>query len=503
MTIRTSGILLHITCLFNRFGIGDLGPGAYRFADMLAESGQSIWQVLPLNPTDSAHEHSPYHSISAFAGNPLLISPDLLKEAGWVSADKAEEGLGEINGHVDFDSMKKYKECLFDKAFDRFERQGEKIDGFRAFCKQAADWLDDYALFTILRRQFTPQSWSKWPIQLRDRKSEALSEIKDQYAKPILKEKFLQYLFFSQWHALKTYCNRLGIRIFGDIPIYMPYESVDVWANPGQFKLGDNLEPLGLSGVPPDYFSATGQLWGHPVYDWKMQQQNRYPWWTRRIEHNINIFDIIRIDHFRGFVGYWEVSPGAETAQAGKWVDAPAEDFLDSLYKRFRCLPIVAEDLGTITPDVIEVIRHFGLPGMRVLQFGFGEGDFPGSTHLPHRYEKNCVVYTGTHDNNTTVGWYENEINEETRKNLHQYLGRKSFEDGIHWEMIRLAMMSVADTTIIPLQDLVGHNSHARMNTPGQCKGNWSWRMTRDELSAEIREQLKLVTRIYGRSVGI
>jgi 4-alpha-glucanotransferase len=500
MNIRTSGVLLHITSLFNRYGIGDLGSAAFRFAHILTETSQSIWQVLPLNPTDSSHGHSPYYSISAFAGNPLLISPDLLENAGWVTAEETQKGLCETNGHVDFDATKKYKECLFNKAFERFITQGGKNEDFWSFCEKADGWMDDYALFTLLKQQFAGEPWNKWPIPIRDRKPEALFEIKNQYAKPILREKFLQYLFFSQWYELKAYCNRMGIRIFGDMPIYMPYDSVDVWANPKQFKLDDNLEPMGLSGVPPDYFSATGQLWGHPVYDWKMQQQERYPWWTRRIKHNMDIFDIVRIDHFRGLVGFWEVSPGAKTAQTGKWIAAPAEDFLTFLYKRFGNLPIVAEDLGTITPDVIEVLRRFDLPGMRVLQFGFGEGDFPHSTHLPHLYEKNCVVYTGTHDNNTTVGWYETEINEKVKENVHRYLGRKSFENGINWEMIRMAMMSVAEMAIIPVQDLLGLNAYARMNIPGKSNDNWRWRMTQDELTAEIREHFRMVTCIYGRS---
>ncbi len=497
MTVRSSGVLLHITCLFNRFGIGDLGPAAYRFADLLAESGQSTWQVLPLNPTDPGHGNSPYHSISAFAGNTLLISPELLVAQDWVSEEEVEEGFGETEGYVDFNAVIKYKERLFDNAFDRFQNRRKTIPEFECFCNNA-DWLDDYALFVVLRRQYPGKSWNQWPRILRDRNAEAISEAQENFSDQIKKEKFLQYLFYSQWHKLKKYCNQRGIRIFGDIPIYMPYESVDVWANPGQFKLDDQLKPLGLSGVPPDYFSSTGQLWGHPVYDWKEQQLNRFPWWTRRIELNLDIFDIIRIDHFRGLVGFWEVAPGEETAQRGKWVEAPAFDFLGFLFRRFGCLPIVAEDLGTITPDVKEVLWRFGLPGMRVLQFAFGD-DFPDCTHLPHLYEKKCVVYTGSHDNNTVRGWYINEIDDAIKKKLHQYLGRTVPENEIHWEMIRMAMMSVADTVIIPLQDLAGLGSEARMNTPGKGEGSWGWRMSRDHFTPEIQEKLRQMTRTYGR----
>jgi 4-alpha-glucanotransferase len=497
MTVRSSGILLHVTCLFNRFGIGDLGPAAYHFADLMAESGQTTWQVLPMNPTDPSHGNSPYHSISAFAGNTLLISPELMKAQGLVSEEDLVECFDDTTGYVDFISAIKHKERLFDKAFDQFEKQQQTMADFECFCNDA-DWLDDYALFVVLRRQYSDQSWSQWPEPLRDRKADALSEIKETFARQIHKEKFLQYLFYSQWHKLKKYCNKKGIRIFGDIPIYMPYESADVWTNPGQFKLDNNLKPLGVSGVPPDYFSSTGQLWGHPLYDWKKQQHERYPWWTRRIELNLNIFDIVRIDHFRGLVGYWEVAPGEETAQNGKWVEAPAEDFLGFLTKRFGCLPIVAEDLGTITYDVINVIQRFNLPGMRVLQFAFG-GDFPKCTHLPHMHEKNCLVYTGSHDNNTIIGWYKNEIDDHTRQKLHQYLGRQDLEDDIHWEMIRVAMMSVANTVIIPFQDLAGLGPEARMNTPGKSENLWRWRMTRDQFTPFIRKKLQQLTWTYDR----
>jgi 4-alpha-glucanotransferase len=497
MTVRSSGVLLHVTSLFNRFGIGDLGPGAYRFADFLAESGQTTWQVLPMNPIDPEHGNSPYHSFSAFAGNTLLISPESLAEEGLVSAEEIREGLDESKEYVDFVEVMKYKERLFDKAFDRFKNQRETIAGFECFCKDS-EWLDDYALFVVLRRQYSGQTWNQWPTSLRDRNTDAISEIKNKFDDQIRKEKFLQYLFYSQWYRLKKYCNRKGIRIFGDIPIYMPYESVDVWANPRQFKLDDQLKPLGVSGVPPDYFSSTGQLWGHPLYDWKQQQYHRYPWWTQRVELNLDIFDIVRIDHFRGLVGYWEVPPEEKTALNGKWIEAPAEDFLGFLNRRFGCLPIIAEDLGTITPDVKEIIWRFGLPGMRVLQFAFG-GDFPNSTHLPHLHEKNCVVYTGSHDNNTSVGWYKKEIDDITKKNLHQYLGRGDLENDIHWVMIRLAMMSVADTAIIPMQDLAGLGPETRMNTPGKTQDLWQWRMTRDQFTPGIREKLREMTRTYGR----
>ncbi len=496
MSTRSSGVLLHMTCLFNRFGIGDLGPEAYRFADMLAESGQSTWQVLPINPTDLGHGNSPYHSVSAFAGNTLLISPELLCEEGWVDRKEIEKGFSQTDGYIDFPSVVKFKEQLFDQAFERFENS-EKPPAFECFCSRA-DWLDDYALFTALRKHYAGQSWNQWPSSLRNRNPEALHEAIEYFSSHIRKEKFLQYMFYSQWQKLKRYCNQRGIRIFGDIPIYMPYESVDVWTGPEQFKLDDNLEPLGLSGVPPDYFSSTGQLWGHPVYDWQQQQQNRYPWWTRRIEFNLGIFDIVRIDHFRGLVGYWEVPPGEDTAQRGKWVEAPAEDFLGYLCKRFGCLPIVAEDLGTITPDVNEVIRKFALPGMRVLQFAFGD-DFPFSTHLPHLHEKKCVVYTGSHDNNTLLGWYSEEIDHQTQKNLHQYLGRSVPDDKINWEMIRMAMMSVGESAIIPMQDLAGLGAEARMNTPGKGDGSWRWRMTADAFTPRTREKFQQMTRTYGR----
>ncbi len=497
MKVRSSGVLLHPTSLFTDCGIGDLGPAAYRFADMLSKSGQSIWQVLPMNPTESGHGNSPYHSISTFAGNPVLISPELLAQAGLIDSDDTGGKSAGKEGHVDFDAAAKYKERLFRKAFDRYEKRRESAPGFELFLDRT-DWLEDYALFKVLRSKYPGKSWNQWPGPLRDREPDALAETKEKFASELRREEFLQYLFYSQWHRLKEYCNRRGIRIFGDVPIYMPYESVDVWVNPKQFKLDENLKPLGLSGVPPDYFSATGQLWGHPVYDWHEQRQTRFAWWTRRIEHNLGIFDIVRIDHFRGLVGFWEVAPGERTAQYGHWVDAPAEDFLNVVFKRFGSAPIVAEDLGTITPDVNETIHKFGLPGMRVLQFAFG-GDFPRSTHLPHFHEKNCVVYTGSHDNNTAAGWYKSEIDEETKGNFRQYLGRSPAEDEIHWELIRLAMTSIANTAVIPMQDLIGLGPEARMNTPGEGEGNWTWRMTQDQFAPGIMERLALMTRTYGR----
>jgi len=495
MRMRRSGILMHLTSLPSDFGIGDFGPGAYRFADFLSQAKQGYWQILPLNPTDLAYGNSPYHSISAFAYNPLLISPDLLLEEGLL--DKGDVAcLPDFpREKVDFPAVVAFKNTLFQKAFQRFRPGFE----YRKFCSENASWLEDYALFVAVKEKNEVCAWSGWDQPVKDRHTEALASLREELRIRIDKEKFLQYVCDRQWRALKEYCNRKMIHIIGDIPIYVDYDSVDVWAAPEIYKLDEEKKPYAVAGVPPDYFSATGQLWGNPLYDWEELQRQNFDWWIRRVGRNLSLFDMIRIDHFRGLVGYWEVPASEETAINGEWREVPVWDLFDKLNKRFPCLPVIAEDLGTITPDVREVMHHYQLPGMKVLLFAFGDDD-PMHPYLPHTYEENYVAYTGTHDNNTVRGWIRNESGPDEKRRLTRYLGKEFSEKDVHWDLIRMAMMSVAFASIIPMQDVLGLGQEARMNRPAFDKGNWEWRLAPERETRVPGRKLSEFTEIYGRS---
>ncbi|MFH0811728.1 MAG: 4-alpha-glucanotransferase [Pseudomonadota bacterium] len=497
MKRRGSGILLHITSLPSPFGIGDLGSGAYRFIDFLAEAKQSYWQVLPLNPTDPIHYNSPYHSTSAFAFNPLLISPELMIAEGFLKRENIESFPEFPQDRVDHLSVKEYKENLFNQAFTHFKRKRDQ--GYLEFCSQNAHWLEDFALFVALKANFQGKAWSEWPPGLRDRNREALESAKSEHQDKIEKIKFLQYIFNKQWASLKNYCTEKSIQIIGDLPIYVDYDSADVWAHPELFKLDDNQKPYVVAGVPPDYFSATGQLWGNPIYRWDILKERDYDWWVKRIAHSLKLYDFLRIDHFRGFVAYWEVPAREKTAINGKWIEAPAIDFFTRLTKKFPYLPIIAEDLGVITPDVREVMNHFELPGMKLLLFAFGP-DLPTNPYIPHNLGKNCIAYTGTHDNNTIRGWFEKEVTPEDKKRLFKYLSREVPAEEIHWELIRLVMMSVANTVIFPLQDILGLGEEARMNLPATREGNWKWRLLPNQITPDITKRLLEMTEIYGRA---
>jgi 4-alpha-glucanotransferase len=498
MNRRSSGILLHLTSLPGRFGIGDLGPWAYRFVDFLVECKQTYWQILPLTPIDPDHDYSPYHSPSAFAGNPLLISPERLVQDGLLR----ETDLGTVPdfqaGRVDFAAATAYKEKLLKRAYDRFQDRGGD-DQFDRFCRRHAGWLDGYVLFEALRSYYNGDSWGQWPVEVRDRNSGALSAVQHELAERLEALKFRQYLFFRQWSDLRRYCRRKHIQIIGDLPIYLPYDSEDVWRYPELFKLDEDKQPTVVSGVPPDYFSETGQLWGHPVYRWEALKKTNYAWWLRRLRHQLDLFDVVRIDHFRGLVAYWEVPASEKTAINGKWIPVPVDDFFNRLMRQNACLPIIAEDLGTITADVREIMDRYRLPGMRVLLFAFGD-DFPHGAFLPHHHVKHCFIYTGTHDNNTVKGWFDNEAAAVEKKRLSRYLGRQVSATGISWEMIRLAMMSVANTAIIPIQDLLGLGGEARMNDPSKTRGNWHWRLDDDPITPELIRRLREITETYDRS---
>ena len=495
MNQRGSGLLLHVSSLHTPFGIGDMGPSARAFADFLHEAGQRFWQILPLNPTDPDFDNSPYRSLSAFAFSPLLISLDVLVEEGLLDAEDIARPPRFPKGLVDYEKVAAYKWPLLDKAFSRFVPSPD----FQAFCTDHAHWLEDYALFVAFRSHFGDRPWTDWPAPVRDRDPAALAPLRESLATEIQKIRVVQYLFLRQWRALKDYCASLGIQIIGDIPIYVAMDSVDVWTHPEIFKLDAEKRPLMVSGVPPDYFSETGQLWGNPVYRWDVMQKDGYGWWLERIGHNLRLFDIVRIDHFRGFVAFWEVPAGEPTAINGAWIEAPAEDFIQTLQQAFSPLPIIAEDLGLITPDVVEIMRTFNLPGMRVLQFAFS-GDPVTNEHLPHNLKAHSFLFTGTHDNNTTRGWYTHDATDEERRNLAAYLGKRPRPSNVHWTFIRLALASVANTVVIPVQDILGLGQRHRMNMPSLNQGNWKWRIpSPNRLGKGLSLRLASLSQVYGR----
>jgi 4-alpha-glucanotransferase len=476
-----------------------MGPWAYRFADFLAETNQRYWQCLPLNPTDLEYFNSPYHSISAFACNPLLLSPEFLFQQGFLGQYKPEPLTQFNEALVDYPCVVEFKNELFEKAYHQFKGY-PRPDDFMLFCERQSGWLDDFALFMALKSHYGGKVWNSWSQELRDRDARALQSAKAELREECEKQKLLQYFFFKQWFALKGYCNQKGIKIIGDMPIYVVHDSAEVWVHPEIFYLDHEKMPSVVAGVPPDYFSETGQLWGNPVYRWDVLMQTGYDWWRRRVGHNLGLFDLVRIDHFRGFIAFWEIPARERTAIHGRWVTAPGKDFFQFLSEEFPDLPIIAEDLGIITQDVWEVMNHFCFPGMKVLLFAFGEG-LPTNPYVPHNHVKNCVVYTGTHDNNTVRGWFENETRPEDRRRLFQYLGREVSAENVHLELIRLAMMSVADMAIIPMQDILGLAGGARMNQPAKKQGNWRWRLMHGQLTDSIKKQIREMTEIYGRAI--
>ncbi len=498
MDQRSSGILLHITSLPSPYGIGDFGSEAYKFADFLTETHQKFWQILPLNLTCTAYGNSPYSSFSAFAGNSLMISPERMVKDGLISESDIQSAPEFPRERVDYTAVTDYKGKLLQSAYKKNKDSLAHHHDFQKFCNANSHWLDDYGLFISLKNHFKGAEWGHWPEELRDRKESAIKEWTKNLADDILYEKFLQYIFFHQWYSLKTYCDSISIKIFGDVPIYVNYDSSDVWAHPKIFSLDKEKRPVFVSGVPPDYFSTTGQLWGHPVYNWDILKKSGYAWWIKRIEHNLKLFHLFRLDHFRGFVGYWEVPASEKTAINGKWVKAPAEDFFKIILKNFPHISIIAEDLGIITSDIKEIMKKFVFPGMKVLLFAFTD-DISTNPYAPHNHVKNCVVYTGTHDNNTIKGWFKRELDHEGKKRLCEYLGREVTEKTVHWEIIRLAMMSVADMVIIPMQDILGLGEKERMNLPASANGNWEWRLTPEQISPSIIKKLTETTRIYGR----
>ncbi|HXZ79119.1 MAG TPA: 4-alpha-glucanotransferase [Terriglobales bacterium] len=493
MQQRASGILLHITSLPSRGGIGDLGPAAYSFLDFLTAAGQSIWQVLPLGPTGLGN--SPYSTVSAFAGNPLLISLDDLAERGWIEKRRLES-LPPETGPVDFDQVVAAKIPLLREAALNFARLAPESmrAGYGAFCTKNSWWLDDYALFAVLRPHYHLEAWNQWPKGLAQRRPDAVAGARKQFAQQIEMERVIQFAFFEQWKALHKECARRGVRIMGDVAIFLNFDSADVWTHPDIFYLNEELEPEVVSGVPPDAFSETGQRWGNPLYRWDVLKQRGYDWWVNRLRWTLGNCDLARIDHFRGFEACWEIPADEPTAVNGRWVKGPGGDLFNTLRRELGDVPLIAEDLGLITPEVEALREQQQLPGMKVLQFGFG--DTGARIYLPHRFVEDTVVYTGTHDNDTTVGWWDH-ASEAERHAAGTYFGPEM--DGIHWAMIRAALTSVARMALVPLQDVLGLGSDCRMNMPSVPEGNWTWRYAPDALTAELAAKLAAITEVSDR----
>ncbi|VAW42114.1 4-alpha-glucanotransferase (amylomaltase) [hydrothermal vent metagenome] len=501
---RAAGILLHPTSFPSRYGIGDFGDAAYQFVNFLVASKQSLWQVLPLGPT--GYGDSPYQSFSAFAGNPLLISPDRLVQDGFLpetACPREDVGAATIppfpQHEVDFGAVIPYKNKLLQQAHEHFLTHGTAVQqtDYQQFCSQNGRWLDDYALFMALKNHHVAHEggvWNSWPREIAMRQPEAMVAWSKKLANEVDQHKFLQFLFFQQWLALKAYANERGIQIIGDIPIFAAFDSADVWANRDLFYLDDDGAATVIAGVPPDYFSETGQRWGNPLYRWDRMADDGYAWWAARLQMCFVQADIVRIDHFRGFDAYWEIPASEPTAVIGKWVKGPGAAFFQAMRDKLGDLPLIAEDLGVITPEVIVLREAFDFPGMKILQFAFGGEQ--NSAFLPHTFAKNTVVYTGTHDNETTLGWYRNASGAE-QDHVRRYIGISGQD--IAWDLTRLAFMSVSNTAVATLQDLMNLGNEARMNFPGKVGGYWRWRYLPQMLTQDIATRLREMTEIYGR----
>lgn len=493
---RSSGILLHPTSLPGRFGIGDLGTQAYRFVDFLEESQQTLWQILPLGPT--GHGNSPYMAYSAMAGNPFLISLETLQGQNLLTEHDLVLMEPFPDDAVDYDAVQTFKLERLRRAAQRFKNaiDQETREAFETFREASRDWLEDYSLFMALKEANDGQSWTQWDEAIAHRNPDALDKARLELAAEVFFHEYMQFEFYRQWSAIKEYANERGIQIVGDMPIYVAHDSADVWARPENFMLDENtLESALMAGVPPDYFSATGQLWGNPIYNWESVQANGFSWWLQRIRASLAQVDIIRIDHFRAFAAYWAIPAGEETAINGEWIEAPGEAFFETVETELGQLPFLAEDLGLIDESVENLRDRFDFPGMKILHFAFG-GDHK-NPYLPFNVSENFVIYTGTHDNDTTVGWFR-QASDYEKQRLATYVGAFN-PDAVHWALIRLAMGSNANQAVIPFQDLLGLGSEARMNTPGVGEGNWRWRYCEGMLTATVGEQLKQLTELYGR----
>ena len=493
---RSAGILLHPTSLPGKYGIGDLGKEAYNFLDFMEAAGQKLWQVFPLGPT--GYGDSPYQCFSAFAGNPLIISPDILLEEGFLKESDLKN-IPDFNPHkIDFGNLIKYKQSLLKKSFEHFKNNSNRKEkSFQKFCDKNKEWLEDYSLFMALKEHNNGAVWSLWDKDLVTRKGSALKEWKEKLSDSVLYQKYIQFQFFHQWKNLKDYANKKEIKIIGDIPIFIAYDSSDLWSNKEIFTVDKEGNLTFIAGVPPDYFSATGQLWGNPLYKWKEMEKDDFLWWRKRISALLEMVDIIRIDHFRGFDAYWEIPAGSKTAEPGKWKKAPGEKLFKTIEKYLGKLPIIAEDLGVITKSVTELRKKFNFPGMKILQFAFGTG--MEDRFLPHNYSQNSVVYTGSHDNDTTRAYFEKEKNNDNDIYEHAQKYLNYYGNDIVGELIRTAYASVADIIIIPMQDILKLGSEARMNFPGKLGGWWSWRFAWNQVDPSLAAHYKDLTVLYER----
>lgn len=500
---RSQGVLLHVSSLPSLGGIGDLGPAAYEFVAFLAAAKQHVWQVLPLGPT--GYGNSPYACSSAFAGNSYLISLELLAEWGWIDAARLD-GLARPGDYVDFDEVERVKIPLLEEAADNFLDRGmheatlaAQWAEFEEFCRLQSSWLNDYAYYAELRRQLSTGAWAAWPEPLRRRHPDALGEVRSQHGRALAREQVLQFAFSRQWNLLREAAAAKAIRIVGDIAIFVNFDSADVWTHPGLFELDEELNPIRIAGVPPDYFSPTGQRWGNPLYRWDVLEERGFDWWIRRIARAAELYDIIRLDHFRGFEAYWAIPAGEETAINGQWTAAPGLKLFRALDAALGPLPLVAEDLGLITKEVDALRVELGMPGMKVLQFGFG--DKGAHIHLPHRFVPGCVAYTGTHDNDTTLGWWKT-AGATVQAAVEDYVGPVPVVDGVArpaWPLIRATAASVAELAIVPVQDLLELGSEARMNTPAVPSGNWSWRAPAGSWTPELAAKLAALVDVTDR----
>ena len=490
--MRCGGILMHISSLPSPYGIGTMGKEARKFADFLEKAGQKYWQILPICPT--SYVDSPYQSFSSFAGNPYFIDLETLCKEKLLKKSECESfPWGENPHYVDYGVMYQSRYQLLRLAFNRFKK--DIPDEFYTFCKKEAEWLEEYALFMALKDAHGGVAWFEWEDELRLRKPEALEAARREYADNILFYKMLQYLFYKQWWSLKEYVNGKGIEIVGDVPIYVAGDSADVWANPSQFYLDENLNPIDVAGCPPDAFSADGQLWGNPLFRWDVMKKDNYEWWTKRIKAVSKLYDVVRIDHFRGFDSYYAIPAKDTTAKNGEWRQGPGMDLFKTLKRRLGKLNIIVEDLGFLTPSVLKLVADSGFPGMKVVQFAFDSRE--GSNYLPHTYPTNCVVYTGTHDNDTIMGWMKTAPKASV-KFAKEYLNLTK-EEGYNWGMMRGAWGSVADTAIVTMQDIIGAGSEARMNTPSTLGGNWEWRATSDQIDNKLAKRVYKYMEMYGR----
>jgi 4-alpha-glucanotransferase len=503
---RASGVLMHPTSLPGPHGIGDFGPQAFAFVDFLASAGQKLWQVLPLNPTGYAD--SPFQALSASAGNPLLISLDRLAETGALNPDELRRTPIFPIDYVDYGAAIAYKVPLLRSAAENFSQcaSATEREQFDQFSRDNASWLDDFALFTALKEAHDSVAWTEWPAQLRERKPDVLKQWSSKLSDEIRAIKYWQFVFFRQWEDLRNYAHQRGIRIIGDVPIYVAHDSADVWAHPEFFCLDESGKPERMSGVPPDYFSATGQLWGNPIYKWSLMKQTNYGWWVDRIRASLRLYDYIRLDHFRGFEAYWDIPGNETTAINGKWIKGPGVELFEVLQRELGDLPIIAENLGVITPEVEEIRHKFHMPGMAILQFAFGT-DPQAPTFRPHNYVRELVAYSGTHDNDTVVGWWTGQAGPGSTRSEEDVIREHAFakaylnfkDEPIHWVMIRAVFSSVANTAIVPTQDILGLGNEARMNLPGSPSGHWKWRMRPGALSNDHSKRLLEFVTLYER----